>query len=138
MKLKGEIGMGRPSGCDPECIRIEVRDQNSRISFLSIKIGLEDFARALTGQWAIPVDLEVQGLEYVGKVKETKPLVIEMPQDTWKEKELAEKLAIAQTDEGWRPSLYFDSQSSFFTKDGKRYAQTHQYRYVKQETANEG
>jgi hypothetical protein len=136
---KGQIGITRPSGgeYDGQYMSIRVECSSSRLDFLEIKISLENLMKALSGQYGIEMDFYTRGLEHVGKTKISKPLVFEMPEGSsyaTDYKELAKELAIANADDGYTPSLYFDSRSSFYTNEhGKQMAQTHQFKYAEKE-----
>ena len=134
-KLKGAISIGRPSyGDGKELITIQVRDDLSRTRFADIEIGLADFVKALTGLAEVPIVMQVRGLDNVGKIKETKSLVFQVHDA---DQAAAEKLAAEFCDEGWLPSLYFNSQKSFTHDrvDGQAviHARTQQYRYVEED-----
>lgn len=145
-KLKGAITIGRPSyGDGRELMVIQFRDELSRVRFLDIEMSLPDLMKALTGQAEMPIEMQVRGLENVGKVKETKRLDFEVT-DT--NREAAADLAPAYADEGWQADLYFNSQDSFSQvefsckhplggKESNRrrtvtQAHTTQYRYVEE------
>lgn len=130
--LEGKINIIRPMNSDNDGIRIELIDENSHIHFLELKMTLADFTKAVTGQGYIPMEFTVRGLENVGLVKEQLPLTFPLPPDTnfSSEKEVAKELAHKHCYEGYQPSLYFGSQTSFSTKNGVRVARTTQFRYV--------
>lgn len=150
-KLKGAITIGRPSyGDGRELMVIQFRDELSRVRFLDIEMSLPDFMKALTGQAEMPIEMQVRGLEDVGKVKETKPLKFPV-YDT--NREAAADLAPAYADEGWQADLYFNSQDSFSRVEfsskhpiggeapdrGKTVVMAHttQYRYVAENETHE-
>lgn len=112
-------------------ISIKVRDNEARIEFLRIQIDLDKFTECLTGLAYVECDMEVHSLDKINKQEERKPLIFKMPSgsNAWN-KEIAVARAIEHTPEGWTPSLYFGSPSSFFTKDGKPYAKTYISRWV--------
>lgn len=133
--MKGVISITRPNGggfsdSDKTFFQIIVKDCLSNARFLSIKIEASDLIKAISGEAEKPIDFDVEKLDLVGKKRESKPLIIEMPGTSLPDKCVAEKLAIESADEGWTPDLYFGAQSSFFKKDGKYYALTRQFRFV--------
>lgn len=131
MKIKGKLGISNPSGPDSDReISIEVTCAQSRVRFAKVSISYEDFSRALMSQWDRPCEIEVLGLDCVGKRYESKELVFELDCSGYRPKEKAAELAQSFADEGWTASKYFGSQDSFFTTDGKRFARTTQHRYV--------
>ena len=70
--MQGKITISRPVGHNIEVITIDIEDESSGVSFLSVLVGYADFAKALTGQGYIPCEFEIRGLELIGKRRETK------------------------------------------------------------------
>lgn len=138
--LPGKINIIRPMNSHDDRIRIELIDENSHIHFLELKMTLADFTKAVTGQGYIPIEFDVRGLENVGLVKEMMPLEFPLPPETnySNEKEVAKELAHKHCNQGYQPSLYFGSQTSFKRSNGVTVARTTQYRYVEpEESTNE-
>ena len=132
MKHKAKLSISRPSyGDDRKKIKISIEDSDAIITFLDIEIDLADFAKCITGLGMVDCDMEVRGLENVGKKRESMPIVFEMPSVGWGMKRgTAVELSQKAAPEGWTCSTYFGSQDSFFTKDGRDYARTTAYRWV--------
>ena len=130
----GRLTISRPNyGGEQQKISIKVRDDNSRITFLEIEIDLAKFTECLTGLSEVDCNIKTRGLGKVGKTKEMKPFEFEMPEDKkWDNdrKVIAANLASKLAPEGWKPELYFNSQNSFFDKDGKQYARTSLLRWI--------
>ena len=133
MSYKAGLTISRPQGGDGEKkISIRVKDRNSQNEFLHLSIGLEEFSEALTGLAACECSIEVRGLEYVGKIKERKYLIVELVKgaSSLDRKEEAIKLAYEVLESGWLLDRYLGSQDSFFTEDCIDYARLSVYRYV--------
>jgi len=134
LRFEGRVSFSRPMGYGNDYISIQLECKNSNVEFVEARISLEDFAKALTGQGDLPMTFQTRGLELVGKIREQKPLVFEMPEgsDYMDRKELAKKLAQNHCDEGWKADTYFGSQSSFKTDYKKNIttAHTRQYRFI--------
>jgi|WetSurMetagenome_2_1015567.scaffolds.fasta_scaffold589458_1 hypothetical protein len=131
-ELKGRISITRPTyGNGDKFIDITLEDRNSLITFLNAKITYEDFTKALTGQGDLPVIMEVNGLDKVGLVRETKGLVFPVP-DYMRAKDYAKEHAQEFADLGWIASGYFGSQSSIRQSEDKTHYEAHgtQSRYV--------
>jgi len=127
-KLKGKITIlvGR------EDTTIEVVDANANTTFLKVILTPEELSMALSRQAYVPCEIEVAGLERVGKKHEHKNFEFEIPKElasSSKEKEL-QSLAQSQLTDGWIAEGYFSSQSSFFKKDYKQFARCTIRRYV--------
>lgn len=68
----GSITISRPSyGDGTKAIEIRVRDDQNHITFLELRISLEDFAEALTGLGQCPCQIEVYP-DHIGKAAEHK------------------------------------------------------------------
>ena len=123
--MKGKITISRPSyGCGKEKININILDCLSRQRFLTVEIDYGVFAQALTGLSELSCDINVRNLSRVGMKKETKDFELLMPKGSFNDKDIAKKLALENEPEGWEVSLYFDSQNSFFDRNGERWART--------------
>jgi hypothetical protein len=133
MSIKGELSIVRPSCSDgKKYIRIMVGDVEARVQFLDIEIALDDFAECLTGLSLVKCDIDVRGLDKVGKRIESDELIFEMPSRVKysERKQIAAALARKAAPDGWEASGYFYAQDSFFEKDGKSYARTLISRWV--------
>jgi len=132
MKHKAKLTISRPSyGDGRKKITIRVEDDDAVIRFLDIEMDLADFAECITGLSYVNCEMEVRGLENVGKKRESMPIIFEMTAVDYDVKvDTAIKLAEEAAPEGWVCSSYFGSQDSFFYKDGKYYGRTTAYRWV--------
>jgi hypothetical protein len=133
MKHKAELSISRPSyGDGRKKISILVNDSEARIEFLEIEIDLEAFSECITGLGHCDCEMEVRGLQNVGKKIENMPIVFEVPKELrYKGKcDGVNMLAEKATPAGWKCSMYFGSQTSFFSKDDKYFARTTASRWV--------
>jgi hypothetical protein len=118
---------------DDSIIRIEIEDDEAAARFLEIDISLEEFAQAVTGLSIRPCVGVVRGLERVGKKHEHKQFEFEIPSEGKYErdnKEIARKAVEKVCPKGWIPDTSFNSQHTFFEKDGKMFARTTIRRWV--------
>ena len=102
---------------------IELYDSDASTTFAKVVLTPEQLSSALSRLAYTECDIEVFGLEKLGKRMEHKKFDFEVPKDIDK-KELA-KLSqelIDKENGGWISDGYFSSQDSFFTRDDKRYA----------------
>jgi len=133
MKLEGRLTiLGNDKG-----ITIEVEDYDSNITFLTIELTTEEFCQAALGRLAsMRCELNVNGLEHVGKHMELDTLEFEMPSNMLNvyEPKVLRATAIERANEicpaGWVPDTYFGSQGSFSRKGGKLFAKTTIRRWV--------
>jgi len=109
---------------------IELRDNDASVVFAKVEMNTKQLAQALSRLGYTTCKIEVQGLDKLGKKMEIDKLVFEIPDDWYNEKELAMTLVKEKCPEGWTPDLYFNSQNSFFIKDGVRFARTTIRRWV--------
>ena len=102
----GNLTISRPSYSDgTKVIRITVEDELSGIEFLTVEVGLEQFAEALTGLGAMDCQLEVYP-DQIGKRAERKaewvPMEITFLLDG-AAREAAHRVALAPFEvDGWR------------------------------------
>ena len=105
-------------------VRLEIRDNASRVTFLRGIINSDSFMRMLSSQGDVEVEaVEIKGLEKLGKEHEHKKFEFEMPETRYSnQKAIAENIAQKTCPEGWVADRHFNSQDSFFTKGGKSMA----------------
>lgn len=127
MKITGDIGVTRSSD---EFYYIRLRDEASCANFLEIKMTAKQFAEAVTGLHISNVEMEVRGLENVGKkrVRETRTVVC--PHKTHDKEPLQTWLLNNCQEEGWTIDLYLGSQSSIKSVDGGMQLNYAVYKYV--------
>ncbi|MHA1739245.1 MAG: hypothetical protein ACTSWD_11715 [Candidatus Heimdallarchaeota archaeon] len=124
--MKATISISRPQyGDDRKKIKITVRDPHARIRFLDLEIGLSEFAECITGLSERDCDISTRGLDKIGKIRETKDLIFEIPRASYHmtNTEL-ESIAKSNTPDGWECSNYFGSKDSFFQKGDQHFAKT--------------
>lgn len=128
MKLNGKISILINS----EETTIEITDDLANVRFVKVKLTPEQLSSALSRCMLIDCELEVKGLDKVGKTHQNKNFEFEIPvnlADSSKSKELAQ-IAQSQLSDGWIADQYFSGQKSFFKKDGKQYARVVIRRWV--------
>jgi hypothetical protein len=108
-------------------IKIEIEDTKANSLIATVKLDAVAFCMATLGNLAsMKCTIGVGELEKVGKKMLIDKLVFEVPENLFfsaDSKDVAAKLAVKECPDGWEPQLYFNSQNSFFTKDGKAFAQ---------------
>ena len=99
MKLQGKLTMlvGRDGAT------FEVVDATSGVRFLSFEMNTEDYCAALGRQSYITIDMDIRGLDLIGKKKELKPL--KLPVNSYElrnDKERLMSLIEPHLVDGWR------------------------------------
>lgn len=128
MKIKGKatILFDRDDG-----LRIELECDTSGITFAVANLDKDQTIAALSRQAMVDCELDLRGLERVGKTVEIDRIEFPMPYHHYIEKkDVAAREAVIRCSDGWTPDLYFGSQDSFFKKDGHEWARTFIRRYV--------
>lgn len=125
MKINGKISIL----IDREKTKIELFDENSRITFATATLTPEQLSSALSRLSLTECSIDVHELQKVGKKLEHKELVFEV-RSAYEKSEDAYKIACEIVDDGWIPDSYFGSKNSFFTKDNKHYARCTIRRWV--------
>jgi len=118
--------------------RIEVRDNSSCTNFMRVELTPEQTCQALSRLSNTPCKASAHNLDRLGKTMELKTFTFEMPYNGYQDrKTVAAITAKKMCPDGWTPDLYFGSQDSFFTKNGKKMARTTIRRWVNQPTTEE-
>ncbi len=123
---------------DGKGARIEVEDESSGIRFLKINLSAEQFMACLGRLANVECDINLKGIELIGKNRETSKHEFKIPAELYnrryKERDYfdkaAQELAQSQLTDGWIADSYFGSQGSFFQKDGERWARVTIRRWV--------
>lgn len=127
MKVKGNITFGRNSSHE---ITIKLQDEASGITFAVARLDSNQLADMLFGRAFVDVDLEVRGLENVGKTKVVEARHLEYPGHIFDSRETMEEwLQQNAQEEGWHLSPRLGSQTSVGRKDGKAVLNYHVFRF---------
>jgi len=120
MKLKGKISIL----INREYTTIEIEDDNANARFLTIKLTPEQLSEALSRTMCVDCEIEVRGLEKVGKTHENKTFEFEIPKElaSSRNSDKLQELSQSLLTDGWISEGYFSSQNSFFMKDDKQMA----------------
>lgn len=117
---------------NPEKTTIELIDDQASTVFASIELTPNQLSRALGRGSYTECKIVLNGLDRLGKKMENKthefqiPSVIPYEQ---REKVLSEVIKETLPD-GWVSDNYFNSQNTYFKKDGKDYARTTIRRWI--------
>jgi len=132
MKLEGALTLL----VDSDYTRLEIQDRKSGITFVTAQLTPEQLCQALSRLAHTTIEIEVSGLENVGKAYEIKDFEFEVdPKIEYgmykkDQEEKLIKLAESKCPKGWYINTYFHSQNSFEKRNGVTYARTHIYRWV--------
>lgn len=126
-KLEGKVTISKSFNGK---VYFSLEDNNSEIKFVEVELSMVDFTNAMFGLALRPCKYIVKGLDKVGKQYIQEEYIFEI--EGYGNKEAARKIAqnLSEQDPQWDYSTYFDSQGSFFKKDGKYYAKTTRYKYI--------
>jgi hypothetical protein len=115
---------------------IRLHDEDSGVEFCEATLTPKQLSSALSRLSCTPCEIEVHGLDKLGKTHECKPFEFELSgriaYDNQKKiaVEQCKKALVEQGMTEWVPDSHFSSRNSFFTKDGKNYARTTIRRWV--------
>lgn len=128
MKLKGRISVR----INREETIIEIEDEKANVTFIKAILTPEQLSAALSRQMSVECEIEVKGLDKVGKTHENKRLEFEIPNDLASSRNTEQLHSLAQSilTDGWVADKYFGSQDSFFKKGGVQYARCTIRRYI--------
>lgn len=111
-KIEGKITISRPTfGDGSESIVIRLTDKNALVQFAEVNISPRDFAMALTGLSELPVEIEANHLEKVGKVREREIRQAVCPRH-YRKDELSDWLLTNAQEDGWILDAGLRSQGS--------------------------
>jgi len=133
-KLPMSLSINRViSNAEDDYIKIEVCDENSCNTFVTLKLSLKDYAMCISGLSGAKCEGEVRCLDRVGKKHEHKIFEFPLgPEDEvdFRDKKKAREIIQEVCPEGWIPDTSFNSQKSFFSKNNQRWASTTIRRWV--------
>ena len=139
--LKGTLSISRVSSSN--ICNVRIRDENSHENFVECELKISDMAEALFGLANRPVKMRVQGLNHVGKFKETVASQVTLSKRQLKQYGLSDidrdKMSAWVKKElkkpGWLISAELNSQSSIEYVAGKDSITLNfwYYRYVDEE-----
>ena len=142
MKFSGGIFFG----FNPEKgLHIELRDWESRFRFLEVDISKDNLVRLFSNQMDVEcaVELDEKTFKHLGKTKEMQKVTYKIPDDLAKlrwdsrfKASVREFLKLKCLD-GWEPSYYLDSSSTFTYKDGDVYVNSYIMRWVEVENKDD-
>jgi hypothetical protein len=138
MKLKGKLTIARTHGGDGDSIHISIVDEDAAVEFVEAELTLGQFALAITGLGRVECEVEVRGLDKVGKRLELD--AIEFPlqmaagyANSTTRREHATARAKKLCHDGWIPDCSFSSQGSFFQRDCETWARCNVRRWVEKD-----
>lgn len=128
MKLQGKITML----INQDYTTIQIEDPNAATTFCEVTLTPQQLSDILSRLACVNCELELHGLEKIGKKHECKSFEFEIePNETDRnEAELLAFKANSLLSDGWVADAYFGSQNSFFKRDGKQYARCTIRRWV--------
>lgn len=113
--MKAKVTISR--GSDDK-VRISFEDAASHIEFATVSLSPEAFGHAVTGLSMQEGELEVRGLEFVGRRRITERRQIVCPIKSYDKSVLTAWLNENAQEEGWLLSTYLGSQSSVSHVEG--------------------
>ena len=128
MKLQGRITLL----IDSDETRIEIEDDNANTRFCKIILDPTQTIKLLSRQASVKCELEVKGIDRIGKTHENKDFEFPVITDT-SQGGLMHDCNIALFNDGmneWVSDHYYNSQNTLFKKDEKQWARTTIRRWV--------
>jgi hypothetical protein len=137
MKINANICISRDSS---DTMRLKVRDEASRVTFLELQISPHDLMMALTGLGYVDAKTaEVRGLDVVGKEKITETRSTEYPGVSYESREKMEAWLCENCQEpGWIINPYLRSQSSISSNGDTTILRYSVSRFVDKAEADQG
>jgi len=115
-----------------ESTTIELIDSDSSTTFARVILTPKQLSQCLSRMAYVDCEIELLGIENVGKTMELKKHEFEIPKNIpySERKNVLAELIKETLPDGWVSDNYFSSQDTFFTKDGKDMARTTIRRWV--------
>lgn len=121
--LEGSLRIGNVSSCYGDgYVALEVEDLKSDIEFLRVKIDYETWGKLIAGNSSHKVNLEVMGLENLGKKRQTVKATIyidtslfdTITKGEWdkRQERIADWIDAHHSVDGWINSRYYGSRDS--------------------------
>ena len=107
--MKASVTISRRSD---NVITISIRDDASFIQFVEATMSVEAFGYAVTGLSSQEADIELNGVQYVGKKRICENRTARCPLNTYNREELRAWLRENMQEEGWLLSDYLGSQGA--------------------------
>jgi hypothetical protein len=128
MELKGKISIL----INREYTDIEIEDDLANVTFLKVRLTPEQLSMVLSRLACVDCKLDVHGLEKVGKRHECKTFEFEITYSKSKQDLVlaCNEALFLQGMHGWVSDNHFNSQNSFFKKDGRDWARCTIRRWV--------
>jgi hypothetical protein len=93
---------------------INIKDSDAAITFVKLELSPEQLCQAMSRLVNVDCEIDVYGLDLVGKKHETKTFEFQLPEKSFYNKKIAWETAQKLCPKGWTPENYFGSQNSFF------------------------
>jgi hypothetical protein len=128
MKLQGKITML----VNTDYTTIQIEDSISSTLFCEVTLSPEQLSAILSRLACVSCELELHGLEKIGKTHECKTFEFEISEKEYKDRDSVVLKAKADSllKDEWVAEDYFNSQNSFFKKEKKQYARCTIRRWV--------
>ena len=138
--MKANCSLGKCNG-DDQPVYIEIIDEDSRAR-IRLELNHLDFTNMMTGLNCVPCEMTIRGQENIGLTMEHKQIEFEVSSgyDYRKEfasSELTDLLFLNDEYEGWSSTERFESQGSFFERDGKHLARATIRQWIKRSEGGE-
>jgi len=106
---KAKVTIGRYVNTGNDRIYIEITDVQSGATFVHVELSLADFAMAVTGLSMVNGEMELHGLDVLGKERQMKHETVSVENVNLKYEDLV-KLAAPFEVDGWRNLLHKGSR----------------------------
>jgi hypothetical protein len=101
---------------------IKIYDEDADVQFCEIELTSKQFCQALGRLAHTHCEIEVRGLEKLGKKMEHKNFEFEISNKDYGDKVVACQIVKKLCPDGWTPDYYFGSRGSFYGNNDKSYA----------------
>ena len=110
--IDGSMTISRVSSGRGDYISLTLRDEESRTTFATVKMDAATLGKVITGLSEQKVEIEVKGLDRVGKVRVVEPRILSVPGRIYSKEPLEALVEKTCQEEGWIVDSYLGSKSS--------------------------
>ena len=127
--MKARVTISRDSS---DHVNIRIVDNASRIQFVEVSLSVEQYGYLITGLSEQECEMQVRGLDKVGKHRVSESRTIFCPIRSYNKETLVQWLVDNAQEEGWTLDTYLGSQSSIKHREDGVMLQYRVYKFVQE------
>jgi hypothetical protein len=110
--INATISLGRVTSGRGDYISLSLKDEESRVTFATVKMDAETLGKVITGLSEQKVTIEVKGLDRVGKARVVEDRTLSVPGHIYSKESLEKLVKSTCQEDGWVLDTYLGSKDS--------------------------